>query len=150
MKISYLLLGMKSLMTYINVLPKELRNELDLYKNNLLHSITDKIFKAFPIISPSGNSDGLLEYMFDVCPCLKTIKIDVVMSKSPKGYSLGTMKLRSTQVITFEILQEIVNNYSDFHADLKYYSGNMKELQALVSEINVLLANDGFKECIIK
>ena len=129
--------------TYIDALPKELRNELEYYKNYLFHSLANGLLKRFwSIIRNSNDISRINENKNLYIPA--NIEAQIVFERSPLEGETAFFQIDRGQLVTFKILNEIFNKYIKLSTE--EYSGYFfaVQVEAVRLEINGELYKHGY------
>lgn len=123
-------------MNYINILPKELRNELRHYENHLIHSLANKLLKTlYFMLNNIKDFSKINENKYPFMPL--TLNTEIMVEKSLTG-EIAFFKIHYDQLVTIDILNEIFNNTFK----LNFYGA--KEIYEIYHEINDILCVNGY------
>ena len=129
--------------TYIDAIPKELRDELQLYKNYLFHSLANGLLKRFLFIVRNNNDISRInENKGLYIP--NNINAQVVFERSPLAGETAFFQIDQEQLVTFKILNQIFNKYIKLSKE--EYSGFYfaVQVEAARLEINGELYKHGY------
>ena len=100
-------------MSYIDVLPKELRNELQCYRNDMLTQFINEQFAAHALFfGASDENEALImlnKFKNEIIPS-KIIAQVFARKWSDSHHFKGYFKILSNQLMTFDTLIQIYNN----------------------------------------
>ena len=130
------------MVTYIDALPKELRIELQRFRNYMFLMDVNKFLKEFTMVNLTRHREDAVwfmsKYKENIMPA--NIELEIVYATD---HSSAYIQLLKNHVLSVKLVLEIYNNLLKFHQDYAY------KIVETIFNLNIILTNNGYTEQIV-